>query len=269
MFGVVPKPLWQRKTEVDADNRIPLDTNCLLIERLQPGHRSEYLLVDSGYGNYLSDKEREQLAAEGPVWPLEMALSRMGLERSQIRHVTFSHLHFDHAGGAVMQVGDGWSPTFPEAKHYIQTAEWTDAMDTSPELAGSYFRDHLRPLEPHTIFIEGSYELWPNLILERTEGHTSGHQLIRILNAEGRPALFTGDLFPTVAHLRPQWNMAYDQNQRVTRRKKVAILQEIQASSGWILFDHDPLLQGVRVREDARGGWETLETRPKATIASS
>ena len=32
MFGVVPKPLWERQIPADERNRIPLAMRCLLVE---------------------------------------------------------------------------------------------------------------------------------------------------------------------------------------------------------------------------------------------
>ena len=32
MFGVVPKPLWERRIVADERNRIPLALRCLLVE---------------------------------------------------------------------------------------------------------------------------------------------------------------------------------------------------------------------------------------------
>ena len=55
MFGVVPKPLWQRKAPADEANRIQLDTNCLLIEGPEG-----LLLCDTGFGNKLSKKRRSR-----------------------------------------------------------------------------------------------------------------------------------------------------------------------------------------------------------------
>ena len=46
MFGVVPKPLWQRRIPADERNRIPLALRCLLIE-----HDDGLVLVDTGLGN--------------------------------------------------------------------------------------------------------------------------------------------------------------------------------------------------------------------------
>ncbi len=43
MFGVVPKPLWQRRIPSDDQNRIPLALRCLVIES-----PDELVLVDTG-----------------------------------------------------------------------------------------------------------------------------------------------------------------------------------------------------------------------------
>src|SRR5882672_7630036 len=45
MFGVVPKPLWERRIPADARNRIQLGMRCLLIE-----HPSGLILIDTGAG---------------------------------------------------------------------------------------------------------------------------------------------------------------------------------------------------------------------------
>ena len=43
MFGVVPKPLWERRIPADERNRIPLALRCLLIEA-----PNALVLVDTG-----------------------------------------------------------------------------------------------------------------------------------------------------------------------------------------------------------------------------
>src|SRR5439155_14867140 len=46
MFGVVPKPLWQRRIPADERNRITLALRCLLIQ-----HDDGLVLVHAGLGN--------------------------------------------------------------------------------------------------------------------------------------------------------------------------------------------------------------------------
>ena len=54
MFGVVPKPLWERRISADERNRIQLGMRCLLIE-----HPSGLVLIDTGAGNKENQKFRE------------------------------------------------------------------------------------------------------------------------------------------------------------------------------------------------------------------
>src|SRR3954467_4751140 len=46
MFGVVPKPLWERRIPADDRNRIQLGMRCLVIQ-----HESTVVVVDTGAGN--------------------------------------------------------------------------------------------------------------------------------------------------------------------------------------------------------------------------
>ena len=46
MFGVVPKPLWEKRLPPDARNRIPMGMRCLLVE-----HDAGLVLIDTGAGN--------------------------------------------------------------------------------------------------------------------------------------------------------------------------------------------------------------------------
>ena len=53
MFGVIPKAIWSRTVEADANNRIGLQCNCLLLD-----DGSSKVLVETGYGGKCTDKER-------------------------------------------------------------------------------------------------------------------------------------------------------------------------------------------------------------------
>jgi hypothetical protein len=53
MFGLIPKVQWSTWVEADADNRIPLACNALL---LRDGART--VLVETGYGDRWSDADR-------------------------------------------------------------------------------------------------------------------------------------------------------------------------------------------------------------------
>jgi len=53
MFGVIPKTIWSRLVTPDKHNRIPLQTNCLL---LRDG--SHTVLVETGCGDKWTDTQR-------------------------------------------------------------------------------------------------------------------------------------------------------------------------------------------------------------------
>src|SRR3954470_8681409 len=106
MFGVVPKPLWERRISADERNRIQLGMRCLLIE-----HEIGPVLIDTGAGNKEDDKFYdiygvENRGTKGPT-ALEDGLAEIGVKPADVVMVINSHLHFDHAGGNTVKQADG------------------------------------------------------------------------------------------------------------------------------------------------------------------
>ncbi len=101
MFGVVPKVMWSKLIAVDEYNCIPQATNCVLV---QTGRQN--VLIDTGYGSKLRDKERT--AAARPIRATRSSTTSQakGLSPDDIDLVILSHLHFDHAGGGI-RLADG------------------------------------------------------------------------------------------------------------------------------------------------------------------
>ncbi len=56
MFGLVPRTLWEKVIQPDALHRVPLAQRCMAIES-----SSGLILVDTGYGDKLTAKQRQQL----------------------------------------------------------------------------------------------------------------------------------------------------------------------------------------------------------------
>ena len=54
MFGVIPKPMWERVVPCDHRNRITLTMNSLLIRAA-----AQWILVETGAGNRQDDKRRD------------------------------------------------------------------------------------------------------------------------------------------------------------------------------------------------------------------
>ncbi len=249
MFGIVPRPLWVQSFPTDEHNRIPQATNCVLVRT-----GSHTVLIDTGYGPKLSQKQREHLSAE-PGEPLIESLRSKGVSPDQICTVVLSHLHFDHVGGATRRQSDGTIvPVFPNARHVVQKVEWEMATSGQPELKNAYPQDNIKPLDLSVQWdlIEGDVEIVPGISARVTGGHTRGHQAI-VIESAGQGAVYLADACPTWRHLRSLWCMAYDEDLLQARRIKPRLLGEIADKGWWALSDHDPDHAAARlVRDDFR-----------------
>src|SRR5262245_28985130 len=115
MFGIVPKPVWEKVMPADERNRIPLSLTCLLIKT---GKKN--VLVDTGLGDK-HDPKFLDLYAVDRAKSLKIRLAELRVKMEDIDYVILSHLHFDHAGGCTMRSMTGdLVPTFPKATYVIQ-----------------------------------------------------------------------------------------------------------------------------------------------------
>src|SRR3954469_13050027 len=114
MFGVVPKPLWEKRAPADPRNRIALGLRPLLVRT--PQHT---VLIDAGVGDKMSAKEADIYGFERAE-ALDHSLARAGVTPADIDVVIATHLHFDHVGGLTSRQGDRAVPRFPNARHHIR-----------------------------------------------------------------------------------------------------------------------------------------------------
>jgi glyoxylase-like metal-dependent hydrolase (beta-lactamase superfamily II) len=255
MFGVVPKVLWEKLQPADERNRIRMNTNCVLARDGQ-----HTVLIDTGYGGNLTERERDIYAAQ-PGEPLRESFAALGVSPADVDTLVLSHLHFDHVGGASRREADGQAVlAFPNARYVIQAGEWRDATRGLPELEGSYPPQHIEPLvdSPQLEFIDGDVEIVPGLRAMVTGGHTRCHQAL-VFESAGQTAIYLGDLCPTGAHVRRLWGMAYDVDPLETRRRKPQVLGQA-ADEGWlVLWDHDPDRWASRLVRDAKREFAIVE----------
>jgi glyoxylase-like metal-dependent hydrolase (beta-lactamase superfamily II) len=243
MFGGVPRLVWQNICPPDLCHRVQVATNCLL---LRAGGKTA--LIDTGYGSKADDRLRRHYSLEDGH-PLLRHLADRGVGPLDVDVVVLTHLHFDHAGGCTVRDGTSVRPTFPRARHYVQRAEWEDAVADLPELSGAYYVDDFVPLHEAGIlhFLDGEAEILPGVTGVLTGGHTRGHQIVRLRSGPAR-AVYLADLCPLAAHLRPLWTMAYDQFPLTTRRAKAEVLRQALADDTLLLFGHDCRVRAARLR---------------------
>ncbi len=250
MFGVVPKPLWEKRIPPDARNRIPLALRCVLIE-----HDAGLVLVDTGLGNKEDAKFRDIYGVEnaGRLGPtqLEDALAELSFAPGDVRWVIDTHLHFDHAGGnTVRDEAGAIRPTFPAATYVVQKRELDFARHTNERTAASYLRHNFDPIT--FTLIDGETEVLPGLRCLPTPGHVPYHQSV-LVESGGERACFLADLVPTSAHLPLPWIMGYDLEPLVTLESKRRLYARAEAE-GWLLwFEHDPEVVAGRLGRDGKG----------------
>lgn len=254
MFGVVPKPLWERRIAADARNRIPLAMRCLLIE-----HPSGLVLIDTGSGSKETEKFHDiygienRGSAPGDTW-LEDGLRSIGVEPSDVALVINTHLHFDHAGGNTRREADGsLRASFPRARYVVQGGEYAYATRTNERTAASYFEANFVPLHEsgQLDLIDGEREIVTGVRAVPAPGHTPHHQGI-LIESDGESAFYPADLVPTAAHLPLPWIMGYDVEPLVTLETKRRLLAEAAAKDWLLVFEHDAATGWGRVGHDGR-----------------
>lgn len=258
MFGVVPKPLWEKRMSPDERNRIQLGMRCLLIE-----HDIGPILIDTGAGNKEDPKFYDIYGIEnrGETGPtrLEDGVREAGFTPEQIVMVINSHLHFDHAGGNTIKDASGTRPAFPNARYVMQRGEYEYATHTNERTAASYFRHNFVPLVESGMvdFIDGEREIVSGIRSIPTPGHTPHHQGL-LIESGGEQAFYIADLTPTVAHLPLAWIMGYDVEPLVTLETKRHVLARAVSEDWLVVFEHDPDWAWAKIEHDGKA------YRPKA-----
>jgi glyoxylase-like metal-dependent hydrolase (beta-lactamase superfamily II) len=249
MFGIIPKPLWEKHNPPDDRNRITLAMRCLLIKG-----DNQVILVDNGAGNKYADKLRGIYKFDDSMTSLVTDLKRYDVRPEDVTDLILTHLHFDHAGGTTLKKGDEHSLTFPNAVHYVQKAHWRHACNPTERDRGSFIQEDYELLRSHPKLelLDGPGELFPGIELLLTNGHTTAQQLPRISDGN-RTLFYCADLVPTVAHIPYVYIMGYDIRPLVTLEDKKKYLKRAY-EEGWILmFEHDPADTAVKLEMSEKG----------------
>ena len=236
IFGLVPKLLWGQFFEVDESNRMDNALACLLI--IDEGKR---ILVDTGLGSKLPQRELELHGIQRPNGGLEQDLARHGLAPADIDIVINTHLHWDHAGGNTM-LRDGQAvPTFPNAQYWVQRLEWADAMYPNERTRNTYYPSNLLPiLESGRLkLLSGDTRVTPHVRTAISRGHTRAHQSVYI-ESEGESAIFLGDLASMAIRLeRLGWMSAFDTEPLETLESKRSVRDWALEHNALLVFQHD------------------------------
>lgn len=238
MFGVVPKTIWQKLISPDDSNRIELGMRCLLIET-----ENRLILIDTGIGNknkdhfirYFSPKDSHLLVDN---------LKYKGFSTSDITDVILTHLHFDHAGGAVsLNENNLLFPTFPKATYWSNSIHWESAVHPNIKEAPSFIKENFMPLQTagQLKFIpcsDSNYPFVPGLIIRFLHGHTLG-MMLPIITIENQTFVFCADLIPTIHHLSLSYIIAYDIQPLETIKERSSLIEEALKNDYVLILEHD------------------------------
>jgi len=245
MFGVVPRPLWEKRLPPDDSNRIPLGMRPLIVRSGKTN-----LIIDAGCGDKM-DAKSARIYKLDRRYHLDHALADAGLSAEDIDVVVASHLHFDHVGGFTKIGKDGSVvPRFPKAKYIAHRAEWEDATHPHERNRASYLQENFVPLKDAGVLtlVDDAAEIIPGVRYRRSGGHTPNHQVVTI-ESGGRTAVFTADMYPTSVHIPDPWIMGYDLYPMDTLAFKRAFAREAVEREYLLFFEHDPSLAAGYLRE--------------------
>ncbi|MBM4372420.1 MAG: MBL fold metallo-hydrolase [Deltaproteobacteria bacterium] len=246
MFGVVPRPIWSGLCPPDDQNRIHMGLWGLLLR--SPGR---CILVDSGVWAGFGDKLRS-------IYAVEPGQEQRGTVPSpdpgEVTDLVLTHLHFDHAGGAVLPTEDGPRLTFPRATYHVCRTQLDWALHPSPRDMASYAAEMVLTIRenPRLNSWEGTLDLGDGVTLHAVGGHTPGMALLLVQDG---PAgmLHLADLVPTSLHVPLPYVMGYDLDPVETVRLRQRWYAEAAYKDWWLFFQHDPEHPLWTIRRDEKG----------------
>jgi glyoxylase-like metal-dependent hydrolase (beta-lactamase superfamily II) len=237
MFGVVPKPLWEKRAPADEQNRILLGLNTVIV---RTGRHT--VAIETGIGNKLSPRLREIYCSKEQ---LPRAFEAAGIRPGEIDVVINSHLHFDHCGWNTTKTEDGRiAPTFPNARYFAHRGEVEHGHLQLERDAISYISANYDPLiaSGQMTLLDTrpgeTQEIVPGVSVEGFPGHTA--QLLAIhLDSAGKRATYISDLIPTSAHLDITWVMGYDLDPLTCIEQRKRFYARAIPEQWMVLFTHD------------------------------
>ena len=258
MFGVVPKPIWQKTNPADERNRIDMAMRCLIIE-----DAGRLILVDNGLGHKYDEKFSGLYGVDHAHSTLDRSLEALGFSKDEITDVILTHLHFDHCGGSTE-----WHPgkeryetVFDNAHFWLQKDHLAWALAPNAREKASFYDENIQPIvqSGQLRLLEGETELFPGISLKVVNGHTDSMQL-PLIQYKGRQILYAADLFPTFGHLPLPYVMGYDTRPLLTLAEREEVLPWLVDEGIVLFYEHDPYHECGTVKRNEKGGFMSSDT---------
>tara|TARA_B100000768_G_scaffold49783_1_gene48575 strand:- start:3626 stop:4483 length:858 start_codon:yes stop_codon:yes gene_type:complete len=255
MFGAVPKTIWNKTNPADSKNLIDISARCLLIE---DGKR--LILVDTGMGDKQSDKFFSYYSLWGED-TLGGSLKKAGFSVEDITDVFFTHLHFDHCGGAIKRTssGESFEEVFKNAVFWTNESHWNWALEPNKREGASFLKENLLPIKQsgRLKFISAkngmiSFASELGFDIFYADGHTE-KQMIPIISYKGQKIAFAADLIPTAGHVPLPYVMGYDIRPLTTLKEKDFFLNYAVDNNILLCLEHDSVNEILSLKKTDKG----------------
>ena len=249
LFGVVPKSIWQKIYPADENNLCNICMRCLLIEV-----ENRLILIDCGMGNTMPESLLKYYFTNGSD-SLINSLAQNGFTPNDITDVVFSHLHFDHCGGAITKMGENnFELTFKNAQYWIGKSHWESALQPNRREKASFLSQNINPLQASNklTLIDTDTEIAPGVNLTLYNGHTKG-QIVPIITYNDKVIAFCADLIPTAAHIPISFVCGYDINPVITMLETESFLQTALENNYTLFFEHDLQIECCDLQQTNKG----------------
>ncbi len=249
MFGVVPKQLWQKKYDADENNLCSIADRALLVDT---GDRK--VLIDTGIGNKQDEKWLAFHYLHGDD-TLEKSLQTRGYKPGDITDIILTHLHWDHCGGALDRNTDGEIvAAFPNAQIWVSEAQWKWATNPNVREAPAFPQENILPMQEtnKVNLVKKEEEIIPGISVRLFNGHTKG-LMLPLIDKDGKPVFFAGDLIPVMANIPLVYVAAYDILPLDTIAEKEQILDEALQQNWTFVLQHDVSVEACTVKKTPKG----------------
>lgn len=252
-FPTIPQDQWQPyEAHLTEEHHVRFNLGSYLIRS-----EGKTILVDTGLG---------PKPVDGPevAWGhLLNDFTAHAVRPEEVDMVVMTHLHRDHVGWNLLQQGDKYVPTFPNARYWMSAIDWETCH--KPEV-----RDRF-PNAPTCVwpladlglieFMHGEHAITNALTAIPTPGHTPGHVSI-LVTSQGERALVLGDAAHNPAQLdQPDWVSRADMDPEVTKQTRRTLVDRLEREQIVVAAGHFPAPGfGKVVRLQGRRVWQVVET---------
>ncbi|MFA8434111.1 MAG: MBL fold metallo-hydrolase [Marinifilaceae bacterium] len=250
MFSVVPKALWSKRYPCDENNLCNCAMRSLLVV---DGDR--VILIDNGSGDKQGEDFFRHQHLNGEA-TLDSSLQEIGYTFDDVTDVVFTHLHFDHCGGAVLRNKETntLELAFPNANYWVSRKQWENYLNPNVREKDSYFAENVMPIyEAGKLnFVETEGELFPGFAVKIFNGHTPG-LMVPVIKYGDKSLVFLADFIPTTVNLPLKWLASYDLYPTEALKEKETFLEEAVVNNYLLFFQHDIFHECCSLKQTDRG----------------